>query len=67
MNKIIYYVTYDADGGLTGCYNQQLQPEHADCYIIVSDDFWMDWVSYRANAARDGVELIPPEPPTDPE
>lgn len=61
MSEIIYYVTYDADGHLTGCYNQVLRPEHADCYIIVPDDFWMVWVDYRANAARDGVELTPPE------
>ena len=62
MNKIIY-VTYDEDGNLTGYYIQVLQPEHADAYIQLPDDSPctpMTWFNYRANAARDGVELIAP-------
>jgi len=55
---MIRYVTYDEDGNLTGCYLQELQPEHADCYIIVPESIVMGWVMYRANAARDGIELI---------
>ncbi len=58
---IIDYVTYDiATGDLTGSYSQELQPEHENCYIIVTEAQRSDWTSYRANAARDGVELIPP-------
>lgn len=58
------YVTYDADGNLTGSYLQDLQPEHADCYIEVTDDQRMNSELYRANAARDGLELIPVTGPT---
>lgn len=60
---MIRYVTYDPDGTLTGCYLQELHPSHADHYIIVPESLTMYWVNYRANAARDGVELIPEEPP----
>ena len=63
---VISYVTYDEEGNLTGFYNQKLQPEHADCYIKVDDPdftFWMVWTDYRANATRDGLELIPPPDP----
>lgn len=51
------YVTYDAAGNLTGAYLQDLLPEHADCYLDVASDRRMDWPLYRANAARDAVEL----------
>lgn len=55
---MISYVTYDEAGNLTGGYLQALHPEHAGAYIIVSDDIRLNWPNYRANAARDGVELI---------
>lgn len=59
------YVTYDTSGALTGGYNQDLHDEHADHYIEVAQDVQLEWPKYRANAARDGVELLPPvEPPT---
>lgn len=78
----IRYVTYDpADGRLTGCYIQELQPEHADAYILYPDGIAMWWPLFRANADRSGVEVItmpervpgylPPDPepeePTEPE
>lgn len=68
--QIISYVTYDEAGNLTGFYNQELQPEHVENYIQVEDPdgmFWSVWVNYRANEARDGIELIPPpeEPPVE--
>ncbi len=52
------YVTYDEDGNLTGCYAQDLQEEHTDCYIETPESLANIWPNYRANAARDGVELI---------
>lgn len=55
---MIRYVTYDEFGNLTGCYLQELAEEHAEYYIIISEEIAMSWVMYRANAARDGVELI---------
>jgi hypothetical protein len=60
------YLTYDEEGNLTGCYFQTLQPAHEDCYIAYPDEsiVWT-WTNYRANATRDGIELIPP--PEDPE
>lgn len=60
------YVTYDENGNLTGSFIQDLQPEQANNYIEVSDDVLHNWTSYRANAARDGVELIPPYIPPPP-
>jgi hypothetical protein len=52
------YVTYDEDGNLTGCYMQDLHPDHANCYFEVPESIVINWVSYRMNAARDGIELI---------
>ena len=58
---VITYVTYDEDGNLTDYYIQELLPEHANNYIQLVGyplDFYMHWFNYRANAARDGLELI---------
>lgn len=63
MVDTINYVTYDADGNLTGAYLQPLQPEHADFHIMVSEAERLNWTDYRANAERDGLELIPPAAP----
>lgn len=60
------YVTYDEDGKLTGAFQQEVQPEHADCHIEVSDEVRLAWVRYRASEARDGVELLPPASPPRP-
>jgi len=54
------YVTYDNTGKLTGAYEQDLHVEHADCYIEVTADQRASWTAFQANAARDGIELIPP-------
>lgn len=59
--SVITYVTYDENDALTGYYIQELQPAHAGAYIELvgyPETFYMEWVDYRANAARDGVELI---------
>jgi len=61
--EIITYVTYDENGNLTGFYIQPVRPEHEAAYIEVDDTdgtFWSVWVNYRANDARDGIELSPP-------
>ena len=57
------YVTYDDAGALTGSYFQLLHPDHAANYIAVDEETRAHWSTYRANEARDGVELLPPEPP----
>lgn len=57
------YVTYDDTGALTGGYLQQIADEHAGCHIKVDADVRMNWTDYRANGARDGVELLPPPEP----
>jgi hypothetical protein len=62
----IRYVTYDADGMLNGCFMQVPPPEHLDCMIVISEGQAVDWVNLRANAARDGVEVLPAAPPTEP-
>lgn len=53
------YVTYDADGSLTGSYSQDLHPLHVDSYIEVTEDQQANWVVYRANDTRDGLEQMP--------
>lgn len=60
------YVTYDADGSLTGCYLQEVLPEHADCHIEVGGEIRLSWPLYRANAARDALEVLPPAEPSAP-
>ena len=60
---MLSYVTYDAVGALTGAFLQDLLPEHEGCHIEVSDEIRLAWVQYKANEARDGVELLPPVPP----
>jgi hypothetical protein len=57
------YVTFDANGSLDGCYLQVLPEAHADCMIVIDEERAANWVNYRANEARDGIELAPPVPP----
>jgi len=59
------YVTFDAAGNLTGSYFQLLHPDHADCHIPVDEPQRLTWVNYRANEARDGLELLPVKEPTE--
>lgn len=55
------YVTYDpATGSLTGAFQQDVQPDHVAVHIPISGDVHQSWPLYRANDARDGVELLPP-------
>ena len=51
------YVTFDQDGNLTGCYRQE--SAHAD-YLEIDESTAVNWCAYKANAARDGLELVPP-------
>jgi hypothetical protein len=53
------YVTYDSAGNLTGAYIQDLHPDHELNHIEVTQEQHAEWYLYRANAARDGVELAP--------
>ncbi|CAB4159020.1 hypothetical protein UFOVP707_44 [uncultured Caudovirales phage] len=56
------YVTFAEDGSLTGAYLQEPPPEHA-LHIEVPAAIRLRWAEFRANAARDGVEPLPPAPP----
>ena len=58
--QAVRYVTYDADGNLVECLLQVPPETHRDCMIVVDEDVAANWVNYRANEARDGVELAPP-------
>jgi hypothetical protein len=60
---VIRYVTYLDDGTLDGCYLQVPPEEHVARMIVVDDAASADWVRYRANEARDGIEPLPPAPP----
>jgi hypothetical protein len=62
----VRYVTYDADGNLVECLLQVPPEGHRDRMIVVDEDVAADWVNYRANEARDGVELAPAVPPPPP-
>lgn len=59
------YVTYDTDGNLTGAFFQLLHPDHADNHIAADESQRLAWVNYRANEARDGLELLPVKEPTE--
>ncbi|SFD83190.1 hypothetical protein [Massilia yuzhufengensis] len=62
------YVTYDpATGALTGAYIQAPHESHIGCMIEVTPEVHAEWVKYRANEARDGVELLLAESPALPE
>lgn len=55
------YITYDpATSALTGAYLQDLHPSHVDQHIEVDEATFENWHAYRANEARNGVELTPP-------
>jgi hypothetical protein len=60
------YVTYNADGTLDGCYLQTPPEDHVGRMIVIDEEAAANWVNYRANEARDGVELVPPVVPVDP-
>lgn len=55
----VRYVIYLADGTLDGCYLQVPPEEHVACMIPVDETTAANWVHYRVNEARDGVELAP--------
>jgi len=57
------YVTYLPDGTLDGCYLQVPPEAHADRMIVIDEELAGVWVNYRANEARDGLELVPMLPP----
>jgi hypothetical protein len=53
------YVTYTEDRNLDGCYLQTPPDDHVGRMIVIDEDQAGAWVSYRANEARDGIELAP--------
>jgi hypothetical protein len=61
------YVTYLPDGTLDGCFLQVPPEDHVDRMIVIDETQASAWVNYRANEARDGVELVQPAPPAPPE
>ncbi len=68
MNKS--YVTYDTLGNLTGGFLQEILPEHSANHILVDDNHRLNFPMYKANAARNGLEVlgsIAPPLPTVPE
>lgn len=54
------YVTFTPGGALDGCYLQVPPDEHADRMLVIDESFAPVWVNYRANAMRDGLELLLP-------
>jgi len=62
MDDMLSYVTYLPDGALDGAFLQVPREEHAERMIPVDDAVRIAWKNYRANEARDGVELAPAAP-----
>jgi hypothetical protein len=56
------YVTYAVDGSLTGGFLQEI-PQGLSSFIEVDREVRVNWPMYKANDARDGVELLPPPTP----
>jgi hypothetical protein len=63
----VRYVTFQPDGTLDGCYLQVPPEAHVGCMIAINESLAAEWPHYRANAARDGVEVLPPAPPAPPQ
>lgn len=57
------YVTYDEQGNLTGGFQQDLQPPHAECHLEVTPEQRSNWVLYRLNEVGDGLALREPVAP----
>ncbi len=60
---ILRYVVYREDGTLCGSFLQAVLPEHEENHIVIDEETAERWHSYRANAARDGLEELPPAGP----
>lgn len=56
----VRYVTVTEDAKLDGCYLQVPPEEHVARMIVINEEQAGAWVNYRANEARDGIELVPP-------
>jgi hypothetical protein len=56
------YVTFTEDGELDGCYLQIPPDEHISRLIAIEEVQVNTWANYRANDARDGLELVPLQP-----
>lgn len=57
------YVVFDENGALVESCFQVPPAAHAGRWIGVDEATRDNWTAYRANAARDGVELLPPITP----
>lgn len=57
VTQPLRYVTVAPDGRLAGCYLQVPPEEHLERMIVIDEVFAPVWVNYRANEARDGIEL----------
>jgi hypothetical protein len=63
LPPVVRYVTFRKDGTLSGSYLQAILPEHAECAIEVDEATAENWLAYRVNEARDGLEELPPDSP----
>ena len=57
------YLTFDADGTITGAFIQDLREEHADCYIEVSDEQYEERFALMVK----GGKLVAAPPPSIPD
>jgi hypothetical protein len=60
------YLTYDESGALTGSYTGQEPQEGQDRYFELLEPLEQHWTAYRMSDARDGLELLPAQAPTEP-
>jgi len=56
------YITFEADGTITGCYLQDLLIEHEDAYLEIDEDAARNWTSWRVEliATWADVEVLVP-------
>lgn len=59
-NEFVTYVSYLEDGTLDGYYIQAPAPDHLDRMFRLDgmNIGPFEWVNYRMNEARDGLEMI---------
>jgi hypothetical protein len=57
---LTYVIFTEPDGALGGFFDNQVPPEaHVGHLIVLAEPLAEHWTAYRANAARDAVELAP--------
>mgnify|MGYP000216882619 CR=1 FL=1 len=61
------YITFDTSTGEpTGCYRQDVLPEHLSAHVVVTDEQAPGWVNLWVNPATGSLTAPPARPPLPP-